>query len=72
MTGTLEKLVRPFQSPASADARRIPSQASEPVERVVLQIGRQGSGKQFSGSYSLAVTHYCEAHRNELRFTDLQ
>lgn len=71
MTGVLEKLVRPFQSPVSAEARRIPSQASEPVERVVLQIGRQGSGRQFSGAYSFATTLYCEAHRHELRFTDL-
>ena len=71
MASELEKIVRPFQAPV-AEGRRIPSRSSEPVERVRLQIGRTGSGRQFSGSYSLAVTYYCEAHRNELRFTDLQ
>ena len=62
-----ERIVRPVES-VEAPARRIPSRTSEPVERVRLQIGRTGSGRSFSGSYSLAVTYFCEAYHNETKW----
>jgi hypothetical protein len=69
--GRLEKVVRPFQSPTAGQARRIPSEQAQAQEIVVLRIGRNGAGKSFQGAYSLEVTYYCDAHRNEMRYTDL-
>lgn len=62
----MDRLVRLVEE--VAEARRIPSQSSEPAERITLVVGRQGSGRQFSGSYSFAVTFFCEAYHNETRW----
>ena len=62
----MDRIVRSVEE--VSEARRIPSDASEPVQRVTLQVGRQGSGKQFAGSYSFSVTFFCEAYHNETRW----
>jgi hypothetical protein len=66
MTGALEKAVRPFQLPDAAVPRRIPSAQVEPGGApITLEIGRGGSGKQFSSAWSFSHSRYCESHQVE-------
>ncbi len=53
-----ESLVRPFQSGevTPAQAYYLPGQAGVP--NVVLRLGRGGSGKVLTGSYSYSQTFY--------------
>lgn len=61
----LESIVRPFQTGEVTPAQTyyLPGQIGLP--NVVLRLGRGGSGKVLTGSYSYTQTFYCVKHEVE-------
>lgn len=61
----LENIVRPFQTNEVTPAQTyyLPGQIGLP--NVVLRLGRGGSGKVLTGSYSYTQTFYCVKHEVE-------
>jgi hypothetical protein len=64
---TLETIIRPFQTNAIAPARPYFNAGQVGVPNVILQFGRSGSGKTFSGSYSARQTNYMTKYVNEVK-----
>jgi hypothetical protein len=66
MSKSLESLIRPFQTNDITPAQTY-FEAGEVAtpENVVLQIGKGGSGKVLTGSYSYSQTFYCDGAETE-------
>jgi hypothetical protein len=64
----LENIVRPFQTNEVTPAQTyyLPGQIGLP--NVTLRLGRGGSGKVLTGSYSYTQTFYCVKHEVEKNF----
>lgn len=65
MTTQLEGVVRPFQTPDVAPPQNVPQSSAYAAKNVILNVGRAGSVKQMSGSYSLTVTYYMKKTATE-------
>lgn len=68
MSNDFESIVRPFQTNQITPAQTyyLPGQIGVP--NVVLRLGRGGSGKVLTGSYSFTETKYCVKHEVEKNF----
>jgi hypothetical protein len=53
-----ESFIRPFQTSSVTPAQTYYTPAQIGVPNIILRIGRSGSGKVFTGSYSASETHY--------------
>jgi hypothetical protein len=65
MSNDLESIVRPFQTNPITPAQTYYAPGQVGVPNVILRIGRGGSGKVLTGSYSYTATFYCKAYVNE-------
>jgi len=65
VSNDFESIVRPFQTNQVTPAQTVylPGQVGTPT--VILRIGRGGSGKTLTGSYSYSQTFYCVKHEVE-------
>jgi hypothetical protein len=62
---TLETIIRPFQTNDVAPARPYFNAGQVGVPNVIMQFGRSGQGKTFSGSYSARQTIYMTEYNVE-------
>ena len=65
MSQDLESIVRPFQTNAVTPAQTYYAPGQVGVPNAILRLGRGGSGKVLTGSYSYSATLYCKAYVNE-------
>ena len=65
MSSDLEVIVRPSQTLDYAPAKVFYNPGQVGVSNTILKIGRGGSGKVLSGSYSYSATFYCKQYVNE-------
>lgn len=65
---TFETIVRPFQLPRNSPAARVITDNEQSMPPVLIQIGRDGTGKVFNGSYSLTQTYYMTKYVVEKTF----
>ena len=65
MTTNLESVVRPFQLNSVSPPTAVPVAPVVPVANVIMNIGRNGSVKTMSGSYSSTVTFYMKKKSKE-------
>jgi hypothetical protein len=58
MTASLEKIVRPFQTEDIGPPKHVPAAAPADgtVRNMILNPGKNGQVKTFSGSYSITIT----------------
>ncbi len=55
----LEGIIRPFQTGDISPAKPVPQgDAADPPDNLVIDIGKKGSVKTFSGSFSVSITYY--------------
>ena len=68
MSNDFESIVRPFQAGQVTPAQTyyLPGQIGVP--NVVLRLGRGGSGKVLTGSYSYTATFYCVKWEQEKNY----
>jgi hypothetical protein len=70
---TLERIIRPFQTGDVTPPRRyVPSDAgtrASPPKNVLLQAGKVGSTKTFTGSVNFTQTYYLDTRQKEKKFT---
>lgn len=65
MSGEFESLVRPFQTGEITPAQTYYAPGQIGVPNVILRIGRGGSGKTMTGSYSYQQSQYCTKYETE-------
>lgn len=65
MSGGFEGLSRPFASPQTSLPSISPASQVVAVKNVIINVGRAGSVKTMSGSYSLTVTFYMKKKSKE-------
>jgi hypothetical protein len=65
MSNELESVVRPAQTLDYSPARPYYNPGQVGVSNTRLQIGRGGSGKVLSGSYSATTSYYMTEYSNE-------
>lgn len=58
---SLERVVRPFESPRSLSPQRILTPYQQTPENVTLVFGASGSGKVMNGSYQITITSYMDS-----------
>ena len=62
---SMETIVRPFQTPDYAPARSFFTPGKTGAANVILEFGRGGGGRTFSGSYSYSASFYMTQYINE-------
>jgi len=62
---SMENIVRPFQTPDFAPAKPYFTPGKTGATNVILQFGRGGGGKTFSGSSSNSASYYMTQYINE-------
>jgi hypothetical protein len=67
---SMEAIVRPFQTPNVTPSTPFFTPGKAGVPNVILQCGRNGGGKMFSGSFSLSESFYCTQYTNEKKQAD--
>jgi hypothetical protein len=65
MTSDLESIVRPFQTNQITPAQTYYAPGQVGVPSVILRIGRGGSGKVLTGSYSYTASFYVDGSETE-------
>jgi hypothetical protein len=65
MSQDLESIVRPFQTKEVTPAQTYYAPGQAGVPNVILRIGRGGSGKVLTGSYSYSASFYCDGSETE-------
>ena len=65
MSGGFEGFSRPFASPQTSLPSIAPTSQVVPVKNVIINVGRAGSCKTMSGSFSLTVTFYMKKKSKE-------
>lgn len=59
MTANLEGIVRPFQTPDIGPAKPVPTATATSVQQnTIINPGKNGQVKTFSGSYNLTISYY--------------
>lgn len=66
MSTELESLVRPFQTNEITPSQTYYNFGDIGVQNVVLQLGRGGSGKTMTGSYSYSASFYVEQNHVQI------
>ena len=66
MSTEFEALVRPFQSNEVTPSQTYYMPGQIGVPNVILRLGRGGSGKILTGSYSYTQTFYCEQYHVQI------
>lgn len=62
---SIESIVRPFQTPDVAPARRFFVAGKAAPQNVILQFGRGGGGRVLHGSSSYSASFYMTQYVNE-------
>ena len=65
MSQDIESIVRPFQTNQVTPAQTYYAPGQVGVPNVILRLGRGGSGKVLTGSYSFTTTKYCDGAETE-------